>query len=70
MTLYYEKNGVFLVFFTVKNVDIPKYLELGLYEKVWLKENSGISPSVTGMWLGISKPDREVGVLSCTHAYR
>ena len=70
MILYYEKNGVFLVFFTVKTVNIPKYLELGFYEKVWLKENSGLSPSANEVWLGISQPDREVGVVLCTHTYR
>ena len=56
MTHSSENNfnrGVSLIFLTRMTVDISKYLELGFYEKFCFKENSGLSPSATGMWLGI-----------------
>ena len=47
-----------------ENVDISKYLDFGFYEKLWLKDNVGISPSEPGRWLGISHC---TGALMCYH---
>ena len=41
---------------------IPKYLDFGFYDKSWFKDNTGISPSEPGSWLGIS---HQTGRLVC-----
>ena len=45
-------------------VDISKYIDFGFYEKICLKDNYGISPSETEMWLVISN---HTGRLICYH---
>ena len=47
-------GGITLKNVTGETVDISKYLDFGLYEKSWFKDNSGLSPSEPGRWLGIS----------------
>ena len=49
---------------TGETVDISKYLDFGLFEKVWFKDNDGLSPSEPDMWLGIS---HWTGRLMCYH---
>ena len=39
---------------TGESADIYEYLEFGLYDKVWFKDNSGLSPSEPRRWLWIS----------------
>ena len=40
---------------TGETQDISKYLDFGFYDKVWFKDNAGLSPAEPGRWLGISK---------------
>ena len=49
---------------TVKTVDISKYLDFGFYDKVWFKDDAGISPSEPGIYLVIS---HRKGRLICYH---
>ena len=49
---------------TGETVDISEYLDFGFYEKVWLKDNAGLSTSEPGRWLGIS---HLTGRLMCYH---
>ena len=49
---------------TGDTVDISKYLDFGVYDKVWFKDDYGISPSEPGSWLGIS---HRTGRLVCYH---
>ena len=49
---------------TGKTVYISKYCDFGFYEKVWFKDNSGLSTSEPGMWLGVS---HRTGRLICYH---
>ena len=37
-----------------ETVDISKYLDFGFYDKVWFRDNVGISTIETLIWLGIS----------------
>ena len=57
-------GGITLTNVTVDTVDITEYLDLGFYEKVWFKDNAGLSPSEPGRWLGIS---HRTGRLLCYH---
>ena len=47
-------GGIILTNVTGETVDLSKYLEFGLYEKFWFKDNAGLSPSEPGSCLGIS----------------
>ena len=49
---------------TIESVDISKYPDFGLYEKLWFKDNHGIYNSEPGRWLHISKC---TGRLMCYH---
>ena len=63
MTHYLENSvniGTALTNITGKNVDISKYLEFDLYDKIWLKENVVIYPIEPGGCLGI--PHRTGGL--------
>ena len=40
---------------TGETQDISQYLDFGFYDKVWFKDNAGLSPAEPGRWLGISK---------------
>ena len=67
MTHSSEKSvngGIPLRNVTGETVDISKYLDFGFYEKFWFKDNSGLSPSEPGRWLGIS---HQTGRLMCYH---
>ena len=57
-------GGIILTNVTGETVDLSKYLEFGLYEKFWFKDNAGLSPGELGSWLGIS---RRTGMLMCYH---
>ena len=35
--------------------DISEYLDFGLYDEVWYKDNAGASPYEPGRWLGVSQ---------------
>ena len=35
--------------------DISEYLDFGLYDEVWYKDNAGTSPYEPGRWLGVSQ---------------
>ena len=57
MTHYSENSvnsGIPLKNMTGENVDISEYIDSGFYDKVGFKDNSGLSPSEPGRWLGIS----------------
>ena len=47
-----------------ETVDISKYLDFGFYDKVWFKDNAGLSPNEPGRWLCIS---HRTGRLICYH---
>ena len=48
-------NGeILLINVTNKTVDISKYIYFGFYDKLWFKDNDGISPSEPGKCLWIS----------------
>ena len=49
---------------TGETVDISEYLDFGFYDMVWYKDNSGLSPSQPGRWLGVS---HRTGRLMCYH---
>ena len=57
-------GGITLTNVTGKTVGIPKYLDSGLYDKVWFKDNYGLYPIEPGWWLGIS---HRTGTLMCYH---
>ena len=57
-------GGIPLTHVTGETVDKSEYLEFGFYDKVWFKDNVGISPSEPGRWLGIS---HRTGRLMCYH---
>ena len=67
MTHYSENSfngGIPLKNLTGETVDISEYLDFGFYEKLWLKDNAGLSTSEPGRWLGIS---HLTGRLMCYH---
>ena len=39
---------------TGETPDISEYLDFGFYDKVWYKDNAGLSPREPGRWLGVS----------------
>ena len=39
---------------TGETSDISEYLDFGFYEKIWFKDNAGVSPFETGRWFGVS----------------
>ena len=39
---------------TGETPDISEYLDFGLYDEVWYKDNAGASPFEPGRWLGVS----------------
>ena len=43
-----------LKYFTEETPDILEYLDLGLYNHVSYKENSGLGTTAIGRWLGVS----------------
>ena len=47
-----------------ETVDIPKYLGFGFYDKVWFKDNAGLSHSEPVRWLWIS---HRTGRFMCYH---
>ena len=49
-----DHGGILLKYMTRKTVDILRYLDFVLYDKVLFKDNYGISPSEPVRWLGIS----------------
>ena len=49
---------------TGETEDISEYLDFGFYDRVWYKDNAGLSPSQPGRWLGVSK---RTGRLMCYH---
>ena len=57
-------GGVPLTNVISNTVDISKYLDLGLNDKVWFKDNASLSPSDPWRWLGIS---HQTGMLMCYH---
>ena len=44
--------------------DISEYLDFSFYDRVWWKDNAGLSPSEPGRWLGVSY---RVGRAMCYH---
>ena len=44
--------------------DISEYLDFGFYEKIWFKDNAGVSPFEPGHWLGVY---HRTGRLMCYH---
>ena len=57
-------GGINLTNVTGKNVDVSEYLEFFFIEKVWFKDNDGISPNEPGRWLRIP---HKTGRLPCYH---
>ena len=58
-------NGVIpLEQVTGETPDISEYLDFGLYDKVWYKENAGLGELLPGRWLGVSST---TGRLMCYH---
>eukprot|EP00957_Ditylum_brightwellii_P173174 13183271-Ditylum_brightwellii.AAC.1 len=49
---------------TSETVDFFEYLDFGFYNKVWFKENAGLSPQEPDRWLGVSHC---TGRLMCYH---
>ena len=49
---------------TGETPDISEYLDFAIYDKVWYKDNAGLSPQQPGRWLGISS---RTGRLMCYH---
>ena len=49
---------------TGETPDISEYLDFAFYDKVWYKDNAGLSPEEPGRWLGVSS---RTGRLMCYH---
>ena len=49
---------------TGETPDISEYLDFGFYDRVWFKDNAGLSPMEPGRWLGISS---RTGRSMCFH---
>ena len=49
---------------TGETEDISEYLDFGFYDKVWYKDNAGLSEEKPGRWLGVS---HNTGRLMCYH---
>ena len=49
---------------TGETQDISEYLDFTFYDKVWYKDNAGLSPEQPGRWLGVSS---RTGRLMCYH---
>ena len=49
---------------TGETEDISEYLDFGFYDKVWYKDNAGLSEELPGRWLGVS---HHTGRLMCYH---
>ena len=49
---------------TGETEDISEYLDFGFYDKVWYKDNAGLSEEQPGRWLGVSP---NTGRLMCYH---
>ena len=47
---------------TGETPDISEYLDFGFYDKIWYKDNAGLSPMEPGRWLGVSS---KTGRLMC-----
>ena len=58
------KGAIPLERVTGDTVDISEYLDFGFYDKVWYKDNAGLSPAKPGRWLGVS---HRTGRLMCYH---
>ena len=58
------KGAVPLEQVTGNMVDISEYIDFGFYDKVWYKDNAGLSPAKPGRWLGVSHCTRQ---LMCYH---
>ena len=39
---------------TGETADISEYLDFAFYDRVWWKDNAGLSPAEPGRWLGVS----------------
>ena len=57
-------GGIPLTNVTGETVDIFEYFDFGFYDKLWFKDNSGLSPGEPGRWLGVS---HRTGGLMCYH---
>ena len=49
---------------TGETADISEYLDFGIYDAVWYKDNAGTSPFEPGRWLGVAS---RTGRLMCYH---
>jgi len=55
-------GGIPLTEVTGETPDISEYLDFGFYDRVWFKDNAGLSPNEPGRWLGVSS---RTGRLMC-----
>ena len=55
-------GGIPLNEVTGETPDISEYLDFGFYDRVWFKDNAGLSPNEPGRWLGVSS---RTGRLMC-----
>ena len=53
--IYRDLSGnIPLEIFTGETPNISEYMYFVFYEKVWYKDNSGLSDTMPGFWLGVS----------------
>ena len=64
------KGAIPLEQVTGDTVDISEYLDFGFYDKVWYKDNAGLSPAKPGRWLGVFQLYWTIDVLPCVHIDR
>ena len=69
MSLTYSSAGslegsIPLTAVTGETSDISEYLDFGFYDRIWFKDNAGLSPFEPGRWLGVSN---RTGRLMCYH---
>ena len=57
-------GGIPLQKVTGETVEIAEYLDFGIYDHVWYRDNSGLGENKLGRWLGVSK---HVGGEMCYH---
>ena len=58
------EGAVLLTEVTGGTSDISEYLDFGFYERIWFKDNAGVSPFEPGRWLGVYHCTR---CLMCYH---
>ena len=57
-------GGVPLQHATGETVEISEYLDFGIYDRVWYRDNDGLGDEKLGRWLGVSE---HVGGRMCYH---